>query len=63
MDQGGGWLIMKMIIKYWNLSIKSKFTFTDVDNENNKGLVQKCNNKHNALYVLIWNPVIVFIAV
>ena len=54
---------MKMIIKYWNLSIKSKFTFTDVDNENNKGLVQKCNNKHNALYVLIWNPVIVFIAV
>ena len=26
--------------------IKTKFTFTDVDNENNKGLVQKCYSKH-----------------
>ena len=25
---------------------KSKFTFTDVDNENNKKLVHKCNTKH-----------------
>ena len=32
---------------------KSKFTFTDVDNENNKGLVHKCNMNINVLYVLI----------
>ena len=25
---------------------KSKFTYTDVDNENNKGLVHKCNSEH-----------------
>ena len=31
------------ILKFIN---KSKFTFTDVDNENNKGLVHKCNSKH-----------------
>ena len=31
------------ILKFIN---KSKFTFTDVNNENNKGLVHKCNNKH-----------------
>ena len=31
------------ILKFIN---KSKFTFTLVDNENNKGLVHKCNSKH-----------------
>ena len=31
------------ILKFIN---KTKFTFTDVNNENNKGLVHKCNNKH-----------------
>ena len=29
------------ILKFIN---KSKFTFTDVDNENDKGLVNKCNS-------------------
>ena len=37
------------ILKFIN---KSKFTFTDVDNENNKGLVHKRNSKHKCpLYV------------
>ena len=31
------------ILKFIN---KTKFTFTDVDSENNKGLVHKCNSKH-----------------
>ena len=31
------------ILKFIN---KTKFTFTYVDNENNKGLVHKCNSKH-----------------
>ena len=31
------------ILKFTN---KTKFTFTDVDNENNKRLVHKCNKKH-----------------
>ena len=30
------------ILKFIN---KSKFTFTDVDNESNKGLVHKCKSK------------------
>ena len=32
------------ILKFLN---KSKFTFTDVNNENNKGLVHKCNSKRH----------------
>ena len=31
------------ILKFIN---KIKFKFTDVDNENNKGLIHKCNSKH-----------------
>ena len=31
------------ILKFIN---KSKFTFTDVYNENNKGIVYECNSKH-----------------
>ena len=31
------------ILKFIN---KTKFTFTDVHNENRKGLVHKCNSKH-----------------
>ena len=38
------------IFKFIN---KTKFTFTDVHNENNKGLVHKCNRNINVLYVLI----------
>ena len=50
------------ILKLINMS---KFTFTDLHNENNKGSIHKCNSKNiNVLYVLIWNLVIaVFIAV
>ena len=48
------------ILKFIN---KSKFTFTDVNNENNKGLVHKCNSKqHNCALCVIWN-LIFFIAV
>ena len=37
------------ILKFIN---KTKFTFTDGDNENNKGLVHKCDSKHKcALFV------------
>ena len=34
------------ILKFTN---KTKFTFTDVDNENNKGLVHKCDSKHKCV--------------
>ena len=45
------------ILKFIN---KSKFTFTDVDNENNKGLLRRCNSKHkNALRVSL-NPSDIF---
>ena len=40
------------ILKFIN---ETKFTFTDVDNENNKGLVHKCNSKHKcALSSVKW---------
>ena len=32
--------------KIWKFISRSKFTFTDVDNKNNKGLVHKYNSKH-----------------
>ena len=35
---------------------KSKFTFTDVDNENNKGLVHKCNSKHKCALCVNLKP-------
>ena len=38
------------ILKFIN---RSKFTFTDVDNENSKGLVQNVTVNTNKLYVLI----------
>ena len=47
--------------KLLKLINKSKFIFTDVGNENNKKLVHKCNSKHKC--ALIWNLVIVLIAV
>ena len=47
--------------KLLKLINKSKFIFTDVGNQNNKELVHKCNSKHKC--PLIWNLVIVFIAV
>ena len=36
--------------------IKTKFTFTDVDNENNKGLVHKCNSKHKCALCVNLKP-------
>ena len=35
---------------------KTKFTFTDVDNENNKELVQKCNSKHKCALCVNLKP-------
>ena len=41
---------------------KSKFTFTNIDNENNKGLVHKCNSNHKCAFCVNVKPSIVFIA-
>ena len=41
------------ILKFIN---KIKFTFTDVDNENNKGLVHKCNSKHKCALCVNLKP-------
>ena len=41
------------ILKFIN---KTKFTFTDVDNENNKGLVHKCNSKHKCALCVNLKP-------
>ena len=35
---------------------KTKITFTDVDNENNKGLVPKCNSKHKCALCVNLKP-------
>ena len=35
---------------------KTKFTFTDADNENNKGLVHKCNSKHKCALCVNLKP-------
>ena len=35
---------------------KTKFTFTDVDNENNKELVHKCNSKHKCALCVNLKP-------
>ena len=45
------------ILKFIN---KSKFTFTDVDNENNKGLVHKCNSKHKCALCVNLKPSDIF---
>ena len=42
---------------------KAKFTFRDVYNENNKGLVCKCNNKHKSALCVNLKPNDSFIAV
>ena len=34
----------------------SKFTFTNVGNENNKGLVHKCSSKHKCALCVNMNP-------
>ena len=39
---------------------KSKFTFTDVDYESNKGLVQKCNSKHKCAQCVNLKPSDIF---
>ena len=41
------------ILKFIN---KTKFTFTDVDNKNNKGLVHKCNSKHKCVLCVNLKP-------
>ena len=41
------------ILKFIN---KSKFTFTDADNENNNGLVHKCNSKHKCALCVNFKP-------
>ena len=41
------------ILKFIN---KTKFTFTNVDNENNKCLVQKCNSKHKCALCVNLKP-------
>ena len=45
------------ILKFIN---KSKFIFTDFDNENNKGLVQKCNSKHKCALCVNLKPSDIF---
>ena len=42
------------ILKFIN---KSKFTFTDVDNENNKGLIHKCNSKQKCALCVNLKPI------
>ena len=39
---------------------KSKFTLTDVDNENNKGLVHKCNSEHKCASCVNLKPSDIF---
>ena len=39
---------------------KSKFTFGDVDNENNRGLVHKCNSKHKCALCVNLKPSDIF---
>ena len=41
------------ILKFIN---KTKFTFADVDNENNKELVHKCNSKHKCALCVNLKP-------
>ena len=41
------------ILKFIN---KSKFTFKDVDNENNKGLAHKCSSKHKCALCVNLKP-------
>ena len=41
------------ILKFIN---KSKFTFTDVNNENNTGLVRKCNSRHKCALCVNLKP-------
>ena len=41
------------ILKFIN---KTKFTFTDVDNENNKGLAHKFNSKHKCALCVNLKP-------
>ena len=48
---------------YKILKFINKFTFTDVDNENNKGLVHKCNSKHKCALCVNLKPSDSFIAV
>ena len=45
------------ILKFIN---KSKFTFTDVDNENNKGLLRRCNSKHKSALRVNLDPSDIF---
>ena len=41
------------ILKFIN---KSEFTFTDVDNENNKGLLHNCNSKYKCVLCVNLKP-------
>ena len=41
------------VLKFIN---KTKFTFTDVDNESGTSLVHKCNNKHNCALFVNFRP-------
>ena len=41
------------ILKFIN---ETKFAFTDVNNENNKGLVHKCNSKHKSALCVNLKP-------
>ena len=45
------------ILKFIN---KSKFTFTNINNENNKGLVHKCNSKHKCALCVNLKPSDIF---
>ena len=45
------------ILKFIN---KSKFTFTDVDNENNKGLLRRCNSKYKSALRVNLDPSDIF---
>ena len=42
--------------KILNFISKTKFTFTDIDNENNKGLVHKCNSNHKCALCVNLKP-------
>ena len=46
-------LFYSKILKFFN---KSKFTFTVVNNENNEGLVYKCNSKYSCTWCVYLKP-------
>ena len=48
------WKVLLLIIKI--IIIKSKFTFADLRNENNKGVAHKCSRKHKCVLKVNLKP-------